>query len=114
MSKPNYTLLVRHLVDDDIEVRQSAYDTLITLDEDAIHPLIDEWHAGVTDAWGIAILDVVAEIGGPDAMSMLRNVFHFEESRYKLQYAAAKGLLLNLYNLSPHERDEVQRFLNNN
>lgn len=89
------------------------YDTIIALDEDAIHPLVDEFYAGVTDAQGVAILDIVAEIGGPDAMSMLRNVFHFEDSRHKLQYAAAKGLLLNLYNLSPHERDEVHRFLKN-
>lgn len=111
MSEVNFAQLVKELVDDNPIVQQAARMILMALDEDAIDPLIDEFYAGVTDAQGDAILKIMAEIGGPDAMSTLRNVFHFEDTRLVLKRAAANGLLHNSENLSHDELEEVALFI---
>ena len=77
MSEPDYAQLAKQLVHENSEVRECAKTNLMELDEMAVDPLLDEFYAGVTDVQGIAILDVIAEIGGPDAMPTLRNIFHF-------------------------------------
>lgn len=111
MFRSDVAQLVKALMSDDVETREKARSTLLALDEDAVEGLIDEYYAGVNDATGVAILEVVGEIGGPDAMSTLRNVFHFETARRALQIAAAQGLLHNQYSLSPHEIEDVKRFV---
>ncbi len=111
MSDANFSQLVKQLVDDSLMIQQVAEMILLALDEDAVDPLIDEFYAGVTDAQGVAILEIMAKIGGPDAMSTLRNVFHFEESRASLKYAAANGLLFNSDNLSQDELEEIALFI---
>lgn len=111
MSYLDFGKLLKQLVDENSETRQTARLSLLEMDEEAIDPLIDQFYAGVTDAQGIAILIIMAEIGGPDAMSTLRNVFYFEDARPILQRTAASGLLDNADNLSPHELEEVKLFL---
>lgn len=111
MTDLNYAQLVKQLVDDNSNVQNQARHTLIMLDEDAVSPLVDEFYAGVTDNQGIAILKVIADIGGPDAMSTLRSVFHFEEQRLMLKQTAAEGLLHNRHSLSPKEIIEIKSFL---
>jgi len=111
MSVPDYAQLVKQLVDSDPATRQSARTTLLEMDENAIDPLIDQFYAGVTDAEGVAILQIMAEIGGPDALSTLRNVFYFEDTRPILQRCAANGLLHNRIALSHKELEEVKLFL---
>lgn len=111
MAMLDYAELVRQLVHESSDTRASARRILLELDEMAVDPLLDEFYAGVTDAQGVAILEIVAEIGGPDAMSTLRNTFHFEETRLAFKNAAARGLLHNGYSLSPNERLEVEKYL---
>lgn len=111
---PDYAQLVKLLVHEDSKIRESARKTLMAIDEAAVDPLLDEFYAGVTDAQGVAILDVIAEIGGPDAMSTLRNTFHFEETRKALKNAAARGLRHNGHSLSPKEVVEVENYLADN
>lgn len=111
MADINFPQLVKQLADDNSIVHQAARMILLALDEDVVDPLIDEFYAGVTDPQGIAILEIMAEIGGPDAMATLRNVFHFEETRMTLKRAAANGLLQNSSNLSQDEVEEVALFI---
>ena len=113
MAISGYAQLVEQLVDEDANRRESAKKTLLALDEMAVDGLIDGFYAGVTDTQGVAILEVIAEIGGPDAMSTLRNTFHFEEMRIPLKNAAARGLLHNAQSLSPNEFQAVKKYLPN-
>lgn len=107
----NIAKLVDQLVDESSLNQQAAKMILLALGEDAVNPLIDEFYAGVNDAQGVAILNVIADIGGPDAMSTLRSVFHFEDSRLKLKMAAANGLLHNSISLSQDELEEVASYI---
>lgn len=84
---------------------------LVALQEKAVGPLIDELYAGVSDAQGIVILDMLAEIGGPEAMEVLRSIFTHETQRPALQTAAARGLRHNVHNLSLSEVEAVSLFL---
>lgn len=110
MEQPDYKLLVKQLVDDNQQIRTSAKITLLRLDEAAVDPLLDEFYAGVSARQGVAILELIAEIGGFEAMSTLRNTFHFEETRMALKHAAARGLLHNLQSLSPKEVTELEAY----
>ena len=92
--------------------RDEARQQLLALDEDALEPLSDIYYRGVTEAHGIAILNLMAEIGGPTAMQTLREVFHFEERKPVWKRTAAEGLLYNHDSLSPHEIDEIASYLN--
>ncbi len=94
--------LLKQLTDGDAEARAA----LLALDEDAVNPLIDAFHAGVSEAGGLAIIDLVAEIGGPDALTLLRYVYHFE-ARPAWKTAARRGLLLNRSNLDASELAEL-------
>jgi len=111
MHQPNYQALVKKLVSPDVADQMAAKMILIALDEDAINPLVDEYYAGITDAEGIAILGVLADIGGYEALAVLRNVFDFEEVRPALRYAAAQGLLRNSDKLTLEENQEITLYL---
>ena len=82
---------------------------LFALDEEAVNLLADEFYAGVSEPLGVAILDIVGEIGGPDALSMLRNVYHFEDKHESWRKAGARGLLTNRDNLDAAEVEELMR-----
>jgi len=110
----DYQELVQFLGSGDIMKIQAATMILIALQEEAINPLGDQLYAGVTDEQGVGILRVVSEIGGPDALAMLRNIFEFESSRPLLQLAAAEGLFRNKDSLSDDEMTRVTVFLANN
>jgi hypothetical protein len=103
--------MVCQLTGADADEREAARARLLAMDEDAVNPLLDVFYGGVSEAEGLAILDVVAEIGGPDALSMLRNVYHFEEKRKAWQDAAARGLMQNADNLDAGEADEVRGYI---
>lgn len=94
--------LVKQFLAGDAEARVE----LLALDEDAVNPLIEAFYAGVGEAGGVAIIDLVAEIGGPDALTLLRYAYHFEE-RLALKEAARRGLLLNQNNLDAQELAEL-------
>jgi hypothetical protein len=94
----------------DETAREAAWAALRTLDEDAMDPLTDAFYAGVPEATGVCILNLVAEIGGPDALLLLRSVYDSSE-RPAWKRAAASGLLRNADNLEAVERDMLRRFL---
>lgn len=93
--------------------RMAAQFILIALQEQAVDPLADALYAGVTDEHGETIINVLAAIGGPDALLTLRDVYQHAGPRPALQKAAALGLLHNIDNLSPDERDHIAAFLAN-
>lgn len=68
--------LLDEILSNDETRRQRARVMLLALDEDAVPPLVDEYYAGMTEAQGVVLLDIVAEIGGPEAMQLLEDVFH--------------------------------------
>lgn len=108
MDKPDYQQLVRDLTSDDESTKESARQILFVLDEDAVSPLLDEFYAGVTDVQGIAILDILAHIGGYEALNTLRTLLFFDLStRPIFRKAAAEGLLQNSDFLSDDEKDKI-------
>jgi hypothetical protein len=110
---PDYRELVQQLLSDDAEQKISAQKTLLALDEDAVTGLLNEYYAGVNEAQGLAILDILAQIGGYEALNALRSLLFFDLSTpAALRTAAAQGLLQNSDNLSPDEIQKVTAYLN--
>jgi hypothetical protein len=110
---PDYRELVQQLLSDDAEQKISAQKTLLALEEDAVTGLLDEYYAGVNEAQGLAILDILAQIGGYEALNALRSLLFFDLSTpAALRIAAAQGLLQNSDNLSPDEIQKVTAYLN--
>lgn len=104
------SLVERFLVAEPIH-RLAARMILVALQEDAIEPLADAYYAGVNDAQGVALLDLMADIGGYEALNILRDILKHEKKRRKLRIAAAEGMMRNHDNLSEKEAKAVQRFL---
>ena len=94
---------ILHLTSSDAVQREAACDTFLAEDEEAVNPLIAEFHAGVSEALGVAIINLVGEIGGPDALTLLRYVYHFEEKHLEWHKAAREALLYNQCNLDSDE-----------
>jgi hypothetical protein len=109
MQPEHFRQLLTDLTSDDTVQRQTAWDTLRALDEEILDPLIAEFYSGVSENSGIAILQLAAEIGGPDALSLLRNVYHFDDHHVAWQHAAGKGLLHNRANLDATELEDLLR-----
>lgn len=83
---------------------------LISLQEDAVEPLIEQFYSGVNEANGKMILNILGEIGGPDALVTLRSVYHFDDHA-GLRRAAAEGLLRNRSNLDKDELEELEQYV---
>jgi hypothetical protein len=112
MNQPNYRLLVQQLLSDDVDQQMEAQKTLLALEEDAVTGLLDEYYAGVNEAQGLAILEILAQIGGYEALNALRSLIFFDLSTpAALRTAAAQGLLQNSDNLSPDEIQKVTDYL---
>jgi len=110
MQKPNYQSLVQQLISADANMGSAARMMLIALQEDAIEPLADEFYAGVTDNQAFVIIELMAEIGGPDALNTLRQIFDYDV-RPKVVHAAAQGLLKNVHSLSQNEREIIAFYI---
>lgn len=91
--------------------RMAARMILLALQEDAIEPLADAYFAGVNDEQGTAILDLMADIGGYEALNIMRDIVRHETKRLPLRVAAAEGLLQNEDNLSKKEIKAIKRFV---
>lgn len=104
------SLVERFLVAEPIH-RLAARMILVALQEDAIEPLADAYYAGVNDEQGIALLNLIADIGGYEALNILRDILKHEKKRRKVRIAAAQGLIHNQDNLSEREVKAIQRFL---
>jgi hypothetical protein len=99
--------LIRALNDGNAQVRAAAWDALRALDEDAVDALLSAFYAGVSEAQGLLILALVAEIGGPDGLTLLRNVYYDPDARQAWHIAAGRGLLHNHANLDAHEIERL-------
>jgi lysophospholipase L1-like esterase len=77
----DYAALLKQLTTGSDDERDSARQTLYALDEEAVEPLIDQFYAGVNEATGLAILEIVSDIGGWEARMLLEDVVHLS-ARY--------------------------------
>jgi hypothetical protein len=73
--KKDLRFLLDEILSQDDTRRQTARVMLLALDEEAVQALVDAFYAGVNEAQGVVLLDVVAEIGGHEALQLLEDVF---------------------------------------
>lgn len=94
MSKIDYHQLLQHLVSGDASQRQSALKIIAEQDEDAIQPLIDQFYAGVNEATGLVIIDLIGMIGGFEARQLLEDLYYLDQTHNKDSwYQSAKDAL---------------------
>lgn len=89
---PDYAQIIRCLTSDNSSEQQAARAQVFTLDETAVAPLIDEFYAGVSEQAGLAVLDVLSEIGGFEVLALLEDVYHLG-ARYESWRALAADRL---------------------
>ncbi len=77
--------------------RTAARLLILKMDEDAVQPLADELYSGVSEAAGVAILELMGEIGGWEALTVLQDIYFSESSRPALAQAAEQALKDNGY-----------------
>ena len=113
MNRPDFHELIKQVVSENSNEQAQARKTLLALDEDAVSLLLDEYYAGVNEAQGSAIVSLLAEIGGYEALNALRSICFFDLSTPPhLRKVAAKGLLANRENLSPNEYTKLLTLVN--
>ena len=86
--------LVKQLLSDDEPRREQAYFALLEREEDVVPPLIDAFYAGVTEAQGVLLLDLLGAIGGYEALNLLADVLENGE-KPGWRERAALGLARN-------------------
>lgn len=90
--------VVRRLLDQIVtgtpEERAAAWLIFLHHDENAVQPLADELYSGVDEATGVAILELLGEIGGWEARIVLQDIYN-AGSRDALVKAAERGLARN-------------------
>jgi len=72
--------------------RTAARLLFLKMDEDAIQPLADELYSGVGEPTGVAILELMGEIGGWEAIAVLQDIYFAESSRPALVKVAEQAL----------------------
>lgn len=94
--QPDIYALVQQLVSHDVAAREQARFVLLGLDEVVVSSLIDLFYAGLSEAAGLAVIELVAEIGGFEARSLLEDVAHLSSyGRESWRGAARLGLVRN-------------------
>ena len=110
MDKSAIAALIPDLVSPDDTVRQAALRALYAGDEAAAVILCDLVAAGLNEVQTCAVLAVLGDIGGFDALMLLLDVFYFEP-RPRIKEAAAHALKRNTANLNAQERTDLEEFL---
>ncbi len=98
MTALNYSALIAGLTDD---LRGDlAYTTLLEADEDAVAHLSDALYAGVSEAHGLIIIELVATIGGWEAQNLLEDILSpFKPFKHETWKTAARdGMQANGWN----------------
>lgn len=97
MAEPDYASLLRQLVSDRETARAAAKAALYALDEDAVEPLVEQFYAGVSEAAGLAIIEVIGEIGGFEARIFLEDLTHLtaRSTNESWRFAARLALARN-------------------
>jgi hypothetical protein len=83
---------------------------LLAVQEEAVEALADAYYAGLNETQARQILAVLGEIGGYEALNILRDVFQYEP-KLILRLAAAEGLIRNAAVLSFDEKLALKDFL---
>lgn len=107
----NFHNLVKRLSSAKPEEQLAARIILLSMQERAVVPLIDQFYAGVTVGQARSILGILAEIGGWEALNLLRDVYRYEKTPPPLRHTAAQGLHKNAAALSKEEREHIERYL---
>jgi hypothetical protein len=110
MDKTTVAALIPHLVSPNDTVRHAALRTLYAGDENAAVILCDLFAAGLNEVQACAVLEVLGEMGGFDALMLLFSAFHFDP-RPGVKESAAFALERNSANLNAEERAEIAAFL---
>lgn len=72
----DYALLLKRITEGSPDERDSVLSAIYAADEDAVAALTDQFYAGVNEATGLAILEIVSDIGGWEARLLLEDVVH--------------------------------------
>lgn len=110
-SSPIFQRLLKRLTSDKPEDQLAARIIITSMQERAVPSLIDEYYAGVNQLQAEAILGLLGEIGGPNALNMLREVVRLEKGNVPLRVAAAQALMHNESVLSPKEKRALEKYL---
>lgn len=111
MTDSSFAQHLKHLTDSDPARREAAREALLALDEDGVEWMVGEFYSGVSNALGVALIEIIGEIGGWEALTFLRQVFAEGDLPKEWQLAAARALLRNIDNLDEREVAGVRRFL---
>ena len=60
-----------------------ARTALLALDEEAIPALVEVFYAGVSEADGLLLLELIGQIGGYEAVNLLRDVYDHERPLWR-------------------------------
>lgn len=105
-----YDELVQRFISGQPIHQMAARMILLAVQEEAVEALADAYYAGVTEAQAGMILAVLGEIGGYEAVNILRDVFQYEPNA-KLKLNAAEGLIRNAATLSFEEKLALKDYL---
>jgi hypothetical protein len=85
----------------DPAVQAAAQATLLGMDEDVMDLLVAEYYAGMPDKVAVRLLEIIGEIGGYEALSLLGDVCYSSDTRPAVKETARLALLRNADNLDP-------------
>lgn len=105
-----YDELVQRLLNGQAIHQMAARMILLAVQEEAVEAIADAYYAGVNEAQAKTLLGLLGEIGGYEALNILRDVFQYEPNP-QIKLAAAEGLIRNAQALSFDERLNLARFL---
>lgn len=88
----DYDKLINDLTSEDDPIRESAYQAILMQDEGAVDPLIDIFYAGVNEATGLAMLDILNRIGGYEVRLLLEDLTKHETRKIRWRDAARNYL----------------------
>ncbi len=100
---PTFRTLMEQLASLDFTDRESARAALLQMDEDVMDLLVAEFYAGMPEKLAVALIEIIGEIGGYEALNLLGDVYYSRDTRPALKAAARRALLRNADNLDPQQ-----------
>lgn len=110
MSSPSRRQLFDQLVSPDAAQREAARAAWLAMDEEAVDLLIAEYYSGVPEKLGVALLEILGEIGGWEALNLIGEVFYSRDTRPALKEAARLALLRNRDSLDSAELNALLQY----
>ena len=100
---PSFRTLMNQLGSLDPTERESARASLLQMGEDVMDLLVAEFYAGMPEKIAVALLEIIGEIGGYEALNLLGDVYYSHDTKPTLKAAARLALLRNADNLDPQQ-----------